>query len=93
MIIDFGLIKSSLCAYLEEKWDHKFMIWEKDPLLGQLKTLVPEDIVIVPFNPTAENMARYIVEEIGPILLDGTDVTLCSCRVEETRKCSATYSL
>lgn len=70
------------------------MIWEKgSPCWGNSKTLVPEDIVIVPFNPTAENMARYIVEGNEDDPADGTDVTLCSCRVEETRKCSATYSL
>ncbi|GAD07417.1 queuosine biosynthesis protein QueD [Porphyromonas crevioricanis] len=93
MVIDFGTIKSTLCAYLEREWDHKFMIWQEDPLLEQLQAIVPQDIVIVPFNPTAENMARYLVEDIAPSLLQGSRVTLHSCRVEETAKCSATYSL
>ncbi|MFC4666085.1 6-pyruvoyl trahydropterin synthase family protein [Falsiporphyromonas endometrii] len=93
MVIDFGVIKDTLCRYLEEYWDHKMMIWQEDPLLEHLEKLVPEDIIIVPFNPTAENMARYLVEVIGPRLLTGTGVTLSYCRVDETRKCSAIYSL
>lgn len=51
-----------------------------------------QSIVWLPFNPTAENMAKYLVEEIGPEVLRGTGVALIRCCIEETRKCSATYS-
>lgn len=90
-VIDFGLIKSLLCEWLEEHWDHKMMIWEQDPLLSDLQRLVPQDLVVVPFNPTAEQMARYLVEVVGPKQLAHTAVELLSVRVEETYKCSATY--
>lgn len=90
-VIDFGLIKSLLCEWLEEHWDHKMMIWEQDPLLSDLQRLVPQDLVVVPFNPTAEQMARYLVEFVGPRQLAHTAVELLSVRVEETYKCSATY--
>lgn len=92
-IIDFGLIKTALCAWLEEQWDHKMMLWEQDPLLPDLQRLTPEDIVVVPFNPTAEQMAIYLVHEVGPRQLEGTGVQLISVRIEETRKCSASYRL
>lgn len=52
-----------------------------------------ESIVFVPFNPTAENMAQYLVEVIGPQQLTGTCVELVSVRIEETSKCSASFSL
>jgi len=45
--------------------------------------------VWVPFNPTAENMAAYLLNTIGPEELTGTNVTLLDVVVEETRKCSA----
>jgi len=48
-------------------------------------------LVFVPFNPTAENMAKHLVEVVGPRQLEGTDVQLIKVVVEETRKCSATY--
>lgn len=92
-VIDFGIIKSTLCEWLEREWDHKLMLWSEDPLLPALRTLTPEDIVVVPFNPTAEQMAVYLVEELGPALLQGSGVSLLRVTVEETRKCSATYSL
>lgn len=92
-VIDFGVIKQRLCEWLEEHWDHKMMIWEQDPLLDALSQIAPDDLVIVPFNPTAEHMAAYFVEVVAPQQLAGTGVYVRSVRIEETRKCSATYSL
>ena len=103
-VIDFSDIKSRLCMWLEDNYDHKFLAWEEDPVM---RALVPscqpgsdiseeflianESIVWVPFNPTAENIAQYLVEVIGPRQLDGTGIRLVSCEVEETRKCSASF--
>lgn len=91
-VIDFSEIKERLCLWLETEWDHKLMLWSEDPLLSELKHLAPEDLCIVSFNPTAEQIARHLVEEVGPRQLAGTGITLVACRVEETRKCSATYT-
>lgn len=109
-VMDFSVIKEKLCMWLEDMWDHKFLMWEKDPLLAYLMPTndmdtdinVPDElceaadicagsIVILPFNPTAENMAEYLVNVIGPQQLEGTGVVLQKCTVEETRKCSATF--
>ena len=92
-VIDFSLIKAHLCEWLEVSWDHKMVIWQEDPLLEQLKDIVPEDIVTVPFNPTAEQLAQYLVTVVGPQQLAGTGVKLISVKIDETRKCSASYSL
>lgn len=92
-VVDFSVIKSQLCQWLEDHFDHKFLIWEEDDLLEQLQALSPESLVIVPFNPTAENIARYLVETVGPQQLKDYPVKLIACRVEETAKCSASYSL
>lgn len=92
-VIDFSVIKSQLCQWLEEHLDHKFLIWEKDELLEQLRSVTAESLVVVPFNPTAENIAKYLVEVVGPQQLKGYNVKLISCKIEETAKCSATYSL
>lgn len=92
-VIDFGVIKERLCVWLEEHWDHRLLLWQEDPILPCLMDIVPADIVQIPFNPTAENIACYLVEKVGPIQLANTGVRLIECRVEETRKCSATYSL
>lgn len=89
-VIDFSDMKSRLCMWLEDNWDHKTLIWENDPWANVLPEIDPT-IVIVPFNPTAENIAQHLVEVIGPQQLAGTGIKLVHCDVEETRKCSASF--
>ena len=91
-VIDFSVIKSTVCAWLEENWDHRFLVFERDPLAQTLARLDPA-VVAVPFNPTAENIAWYVVEAVAPRLLAGSGVRLVRCTVGETRKCSATYEV
>jgi 6-pyruvoyltetrahydropterin/6-carboxytetrahydropterin synthase len=76
------------------------ILWCGDPITPHLiiKFNDPFDldsmqIVSVPFNPTAENIAEYLVEVVGPNQLKKTGCVLVECKVEETRKCSATYIL
>lgn len=92
-VIDFSVIKSLLCQWLEEKWDHKMLIWDQDPLKNGLSELDPSGVVLTAFNPTAENMATYLVAFVGPMLLRPHDVTLIKVVIEETRKCSVEYEL
>ena len=91
-VMDFSVIKTLLAEWLEENWDHKFLVWEKDPVASTLKTLDTDGTVIVNFNPTAENMGQYLIDIVGPNQLAGTGVTLVNVNIEETRKCSVTVS-
>lgn len=91
-VIDLSVIKEKLCVWLEEHFDHRFLIWTEDPLADALLSLDPK-VVQVPFNPTAENIAEYLVTVVGPEQLRGTGVKLIRCDVEETRKCTATFTL
>lgn len=89
-VLDFSAIKERLCAWLEEHWDHRFLMYENDPWLPALREADPT-VVPTPFNPTAENMAKHLGEIVAPERLAGTGVRCVSCRVEETRKCSASW--
>lgn len=91
-VVDFSVIKERLCMWLENEWDHHFLIWEKDPLAASLMELDPT-VVQLPFNPTAENMAAYLAEVVAPSQLEGTGVRVIGCTVEETRKCRAEWRL
>ena len=91
-VIDFSDMKSRLCMWLEDHGDHKTLIWGNDPWAKVLPEIDPT-IVIVPFNPTAENIAQHLVEVIGPQQLAGTGIKLVHCDVEETRKCSASFRI
>lgn len=92
MVIDFGIIGAKLCTWVEENFDHRTILWDKDPNVGIFKKITPKGIVVVNFNPTAENMAQYLLTDIGPKLLEGTGVELISVRIDETAKCSAIVS-
>lgn len=92
-VLDFSIIKSRLCVWLEENWDHRMLLWRHDKLHDVVRRWDPQSVVSVPFNPTAENMAKYLVEVVGPAQLHGTSCELLTVVIEETRKCSATYSI
>lgn len=92
-VIDFSVIKTTLCQWVEDNWDHKFLVSTKDPRAQSLKA-TDETVVIVPFNPTAENMAKYLLEYVGPrLLMPYNGITLTEVEFFETRKCSAHVSL
>lgn len=52
-----------------------------------------ESIVWVDFNPTAENLADFLLTKVGPQQLAGTGVVLTKVIIEETRKCSVTQEI
>lgn len=114
-VVDFSVVKTTLCQWLEDNWDHKFLHWKKDLLIEGLKEVLARDcihinpffegtetvlerdafrdsLVPLPFNPTAENLAQYMVDVIGPQLLSEHGVELVSCVIEETSKCHVEYS-
>lgn len=86
-VIDFSFIKTLLCDWIEKNWDHRFLVWEKDPLKDALCAL-DEKVVVVPFNPTAENLGTYLIEEVAPKLLP-EGVELVKVNFQETTKCGA----
>lgn len=104
-VIDFGEIKAKLCMWLENNWDHKFLAWDKDPFMKEIFEELPGEVsfgaaamfqnstVWVPFNPTAENMAEYLVHVVGPQMLTDTGVRLVRVDIEETAKCSVSYEV
>jgi 6-pyruvoyltetrahydropterin/6-carboxytetrahydropterin synthase len=111
-VVDFSVLKSTVCEWLEIHWDHKMLLWEHDPvatLLLDVASIAEEEggvnpsdyaaievgqsIVKTTFNPTAENMAHYLLHVVSPACLVGTGVTVFAVKVEETRKCSATALL
>ena len=92
-VLDFSAIKEYLCYWLEDNWDHKFLVWENDPFANALKALDPDGTVIVNFNPTAENMGQYLIDVVGPAQLKDTNTKLISVSIEETRKCNVTVGI
>ena len=106
MVMDFGDVKTILTEKIHDVLDHGFIVYEKDHDLMHTfgyavdpePSLVTDDhgwkIIIFPFVPTAENIARWCFREflygLGESNLHGK-VTLKSMTVWETPTSSATY--
>lgn len=91
-VLDFSEIKSKLCMWLEHNWDHRMILWKDDPW-AKAVCAIDKTTVLVPFNPTAENLAEYLLTVIGPKQLVSTGVKLTKVQIDETRKCSAITEL
>ncbi len=91
-VIDFGEINLSLCQWVEKNWDHRFLVFEEDLWYPKLRSIDPT-VLALPFNPTAENMASFLLTEVGPYQLAGKGATLVKVIMDETRKCSGIATL
>lgn len=89
-VIDFGVVKERLGGWIDEHWDHTAILHHADRPLGeQLEQATGQVCYYLPYNPTAENIARYLLEEICPKLFADADVRCVSMRVHETPNCYA----
>lgn len=93
-IIDFGVIKEKLGTWIDTNWDHTIVLWEKDKELGELIAGQTGQVpYYIPTNPTAENMALYLLETICPKLFAEDSITCTSVHIQETPNCSAGAAL
>jgi len=97
-VVDFSVIKNTVGVWIDLNWDHGFCLHQDDPLVSVFNDIDKADnhnhkLKLLPYNPTAENLARFLLTVIAPACLDGLDITVSSVRVEETPTCSATACL
>jgi 6-pyruvoyltetrahydropterin/6-carboxytetrahydropterin synthase len=85
MVADFVDIKNTIGQWIETNLDHRLMLEERDPLVEVLQKQ-DETVLILPFEPTAENLAKLIYEEAKRCGLP-----ICSVTFWETEKCAAEY--
>jgi len=79
MVLDFGFIKELLTEHVHDVFDHGFIVHGEDEVMcralevngtplddGTYDTQNPEDfkVIIVPYIPTAENLARAIYKSL-----------------------------
>jgi 6-pyruvoyltetrahydropterin/6-carboxytetrahydropterin synthase len=90
MLIDFIDFKKLIENNVINVWDHALMIHQNtdSALLNMLKFNY-ERIIIVPFQPTTENMICELARIINKVL--PTDVQLFSLRLFETEKSFAEW--
>ena len=84
-VIDFADLKRLFKGWLDEHWDHGFLLNEADENgIHAIKQVEPSKYYILPSNPTAENMAQYLLSEVCPKLLADTGVRATKVVIWET---------
>ena len=94
MVLDFADIKKTAQKLIQTELDHAFMVWDKDEeLLEFFKNSKGHKPVIVPFTPTAENVALYIAHILKDKFSDvyKTGLHLQSIKLWETPSSYALY--
>lgn len=98
-VIDFGQVKRILGGWIDSNWDHGMLLHEDDPIAEGLRGMKvgpdrePQKVWLLPYNPTAENIARYLIEDTCPELFRDSGITIIAVRVWETPNCYADASL
>jgi len=88
MVMNFGTLKALMMEEVHDHFDHKFIADSQDPRLSLFVAAVGSDAVrILPYPPTAENLAVWIWERISAQLPEGITVTEVS--LKETSNCTA----
>lgn len=89
-VIDFAEVRRVLGAWIDEHWDHTTILFDQDKALGeQISSITRQKIFYLPYNPTVENLAKYLLENICPSLFSASNVTCQRIKVWETPNCSA----
>ncbi len=90
MVIDFGIIKEILGGWIDQNWDHNTILNRADKALGdQISQITGQKIYYLNCNPTAEEMANYLLNEICPKLFANYQVSCLQIKLFETPNCYA----
>ena len=93
-VIDFGVLKEKFGAWIDEHWDHGFIVSKKDrEAIYAVTNIEEQKVYFLDDNPTAENMAEHLLLSVGPEVLEGTGVKLVKVELWETENCVATAEL
>lgn len=92
-VVDFSAIKERIGGWIERNWDHGFLYFKEDVEVQRCLETLDHKRYAMPDNPTAENMALYLLHEVCPRELRGAGVTAVRIRVWETENCYADAEL
>jgi 6-pyruvoyltetrahydropterin/6-carboxytetrahydropterin synthase len=84
-VIDFGVLKQKVGGWIEDNWDHGFIVWREDEeAIRAAKQVTDQRLFVLPANPTAENLAIELIERIAPAVLQGTGISIAKVVLWET---------
>lgn len=98
-VIDFGVLKEKIGGWIDRKWDHGFIVNERDcDVIRMFERFNPREatgqkLFAMEGNPTAEVMADYLLHSVCPTVLAGTGVRVVRVQLWETENCYAEVAL
>lgn len=94
-IIDFSVLKKNIGGWIDEHWDHTTLLCREDEKTIELISECPgfKKPFICDFNPTAENVAEYLLKEVCPLMMYSTGITITKIALWETPNCRAEATL
>ena len=95
MLMDFSDVSAILNEYIHDVVDHAFIVYEgdKEALVALSHMGEEHRTLIVPFIPTAENLAKWAFEQVEPHISSsyGNMLKLHAFHVRETPKSWASW--
>ena len=93
-VIDFGVLKARLGGWIDAHWDHGMILWERDhAAISAVRALEGQKVFLLRVNPTAENLATVLLNDVAPQVLAGTGVAVTRVVLWETENCYAEVAL
>ncbi len=93
-VIDFTVLKERIGGWIEKNWDHGFICHQDDhEVIDALSGIEGQKIFLMKTNPTAENLADYLLRVICPEQLAGTGAKIIKVVLWETENCCVEVSL
>ena len=87
-VIDFGVIREVLGSWIDEHFDHNTILSIADKKLGEeISKNTQQKIYYLPDNPTAENIAKHLLEEICPKIFSNFEAECVAIKLYETPNC------
>jgi 6-pyruvoyltetrahydropterin/6-carboxytetrahydropterin synthase len=95
MLMDFSDVSAILMEHVHDIVDHAFVVYEGDLEARKACEAMSEGhrTVVVPFIPTAENLAKWAFEQVQPHISTayGNRLKLVAMHVRETPKSTASW--
>lgn len=95
MLMDFSDVSSILMEHVHDVIDHAFVVYEGDASAIAACQQMGDShrTVVVPFIPTAENLAKWAYDAVGPHISSAYDnrLRLVAMHCRETPKSIATW--
>jgi 6-pyruvoyltetrahydropterin/6-carboxytetrahydropterin synthase len=92
-VIDFSELKRRFKDWIDENWDHGFILASDDvEAIRAMKCVADQKCFLLPCTPTTENLANYLFTIVAPLVLKGTGVVASRIVVWETEDAVAEAS-